>query len=342
MTRRLICLVLVVVAVSTPALAARRRAVTPGSPGHCKLGTVAYFASPFLFTKDATHVYWIDDFDAKLFRAPLDGGEVEDLGASFNDYVTWAMTTDATTVYIAASPTAIIDGPAPGFILTVPKNGGALATLVSGVSTPLDVEADDTHVYWAAAGTLDFPGQHIPSDGKIERVRKDGSARQALVEDLSTPVDVELEGDQVWYGETGFADDDPTVGVYRVAKTGGAVTTLNATVIAPALAVTNDAVIVEGGTATVDGGIIRVPKDGSAIRVLAQDENITGAPVVFDGRVYYITEGEEANSLFSVPLDGSATARLVRDDLYYISNFFVDECAITAALENANIERFAD
>jgi hypothetical protein len=339
MTRRLLLPLLVVLVAGTVPAFAKRRGVTPGGPSHCVRGTVAESANPFLMTRDATHVFWIDDTTGEVHRASLSSSHIENLGVSLGGYIPWVMTMDETNLYFGASPGIAAETPTPGVILTVPKNGGVLSTLVSGVLTPFDVEVDATHVYWAAAGTLDFQTEHVAPDGKIERVKKDGTERQTLAENLSAPTDVELDGAYVWYGETGQADGDPTVGVYRVPKAGGVIEPLNTTIMAPALAVTSDAVVVEGGTSTVDGGIIRVPKNGSAITVLARDSDIYGAPIIFDGQVYYITAGAETNSLWVVPLD-SSEAELIRDDLYFGADFFVDACAITAAISNGDIVRF--
>lgn len=341
MTRRMLLLLsLAVLTVVTQPALARRRAIAPGNPAHCVRGVIANDGAPFLMTTDATHLYWIDDESGSMHRVPLHGGAVEDLGVSFGGYQPWSMVVDDATIYIGVS--APFDPSFKGAILAMPKTGGPLATLIPDVLTPIDVEIDGGYLYWAAAGTLDFGTGSIGADGKIERARTNGTERQTLADHLSAPTNVELDDNFVWYGETGSADGDPTVGIYRVPMGGGTVETINTNVLAPALALTPDSVVVEGGTTQVDAGIFRVAKKGGAVTVLAENPDIYGSPTVFDGDVYFITISEEATALWTVPLDGSQPARQLRNDLFYAtSEVIIDDCAITTGLENGDIERIA-
>lgn len=343
MTRKaILCALALVTLWSVPAFA-KRRVLTPGVPDRCAHGTIAIFAAPLHFAADDTYVYWIDEFDAKLWRVPKTGSfeDREDLSAELLDWIPLEMVVDDTTIYIGALPASIVFGSTqPGAILTVPKNGGVLSVLVSGVHAPFGITADATHIYWADTGTVNFQSGHVANDGKIERALKNGSSRQTLAQNLSAPLDVLLEGDRVWYGETGLADGDPTVGVYHVAKTGGAVTTVENKTASAEMALTDEAVIVYGGNDTIDNALFAVPRNGSAAKALDIDAAIVGAPQVRGGRAYYVKEGDEANELWSVPIDGSADAVLVRDDLYYLEEFLIDGCAITVGTVMGEIVRF--
>lgn len=336
MTRRLWLSALALLLVTLPA-AAKRRAVTPGAPGHCITGRVATEAFPLLMAADAQHVYWVDDFTASLRRVPRLGGAVQEL-ASLEDWIPFAMAVDETNVYIGAVPVEAVFTVAPGGILRVPKGGGVVSTHIFGVKTPFEVRVDATHLYWADVGTLDFVEETLASDGKIERALKNGSNRQTLAEDLSGPLGLALDGDTVYFGETGIADDDPTVGLYSVPKSGGAVRTVRGDVAAAKVAVSGNSVVILGGTDDFLSGLLLVPKDGSSIRTLREDDSILGAPQVADNRVYYVTETDLANALWSIPLTGG-NPTLVRDNLYYTDAFLIDGCVVVAGTEEGELVR---
>ncbi len=319
-------------------LFAKRRAVTPGAPGHCITGRVAIFAYVVRMARDATHVYWIDDFGF-LLRVPRLGGNVEEL-ALLEEWLHLSMAVDETNVYVSVLPGEAIFQPRPGSILAVPKNGGPASVHISGVQTPFAIETDATHIYWADVGTYDIQGGSIAPNGKIERALKNGTGRQTLAENLSAPADVLLEGESVWFGETGLADGDETVGLYRVPKTGGSVTTINTTVASATLSQGGDSILVYGGNATADNALFVIPKNGSPVRTLVDDDAILGEQHVADGRAYYVTEGEDGNALWSVPLAGGTPAR-IRDDLYYGEDFELDGCTLVFGTKEGELLRIA-
>jgi hypothetical protein len=336
MTRRLGLCLLAVLLLANPLLA-KRRAVTPGTE-RCVVGRVAILAYTTLLTADAQHIYWLDDF-GYLLRVPRLGGEVEEL-ALFEEYLPLAMVVDATHVYISALPLEAIFRPTPGMILSVPKGGGVPGVLISGVASPFELEADATHLYWAAAGTLDFEGGTVAPDGKIERALKNGTGRQVLADNVSAPVDVALEGNLVWFGQTGLADGNETIGLYTVPKVGGTVSTITDDVIPAEIALSPTTVFVYGASEAADNALFAVARDGSSVRELIAGETISGGLQAVDGRLYYVTEDEEAHSIRWIAASGG-TPTLVRDDLYYTNDYVIDGCAIIMGTAEGELVRTA-
>jgi hypothetical protein len=335
MTRRLGFCLLAVLLLANPLLA-KRRAVTPGTG--CVLGRVAVLAYTTLLTADAQHIYWLDDA-GYLLRVPRLGGQVEEL-AQFEEYLMLSMVVDETHVYLSALPLEALVRPAPGMILSVPKGGGVPAVLISGVASPFELEVDATHVYWAAAGTIDFEKGRIASDGKIERALKNGNGRQVLVDHVSAPLDVTLEGDLVWFGQTGLAEGNATIGIYTVPKSGGTVRTINDKVIAAEIALSPATVFVYGAGGNSDNALFTVTRDGSSVRELIAGDTISGGLHAVDGRLYYVTEEEEAHAIRWIAASGG-TPTLVRDDLYYTDDYAIDGCAIIMGTAGGELVRTA-
>jgi len=331
MTRRLwLCAILLMFAM--PVVAARRRTVTPGDPDHCVLTTLSHFAPAEMLAVDEEFVYVVGSFGG-IQRIPKLGGDTEFLAFSLDDWFPLSMTVDATNIYLGVMPDDAFFTKAPGAILTMPKSGGAPTVLVENVRTPFAIAADATHVYWAAAGTIDFAAQHFESDGKIERVLKNGTSRQALAEDLSGPLSITIDANSVFFSETGIADDDPTTGLYRIAKSGGGVAELGDEIAAILLAVDGNTVVFFGGNET-EGGIVAIEKNGATpMRVLyAGDETIDetagGALRIADRRAYFVLQQEEdAGKLVWVNIDAPKGLVVVREDVYFEDDFALDGCA---------------
>jgi hypothetical protein len=336
MTRRLwLCAILIITLImAMPALAARRRTVTPGDPDHCVHTTLArFFTSAQNLAVDEQHVYVADDFGT-IIRLPKLGGGIELLVFSLGDWTPLSMTIDATNIYLGVMARNGFFTKEPGAILTVPKSGGVPTVLVENVRTPFAIAADATHIYWAAAGTIDFAAQRIESDGKIERALKDGSNRQALAEDLSGPLALAIDANTVFYSETGIADDDPTVGLYRIPKNGGTAAELADEIGAILLAVDGNTVVLFGGNET-EGGIVAIEKDGATpMRVLyagneTSDETAGGAIRIADRRAYFVLQrdGGDAGELAWVSIDAPNGLVVVREGLYFEDDFALDGCA---------------
>lgn len=329
--RLAVCALILLVAF--PTLAARRRAVAPGQPSRCSFtsGPLVLDAFTDTLATDGQYLYWVDSFEGQVFRTPLDGsGEPVELARIGEDWLVLSMTVDATNVYISAVPFSIIIAPVPGEIMTFPKTGGAPVTLVAGINMPWTVETDATHVYWVSAGTFDFSEETITNDGKIERVLKNGSGREALVENLSAPLDLALEGDVLYYGETGIADGDPTMGLYRIAKSGGTVTTIQNTTAVAEIDLTADSIVFWGGNEELDNSLLRIGKDGTGLTLLVEDEFLFAGPRIFDNRAYYVTEGDGSDLIRWVNIDNPGPPVTVVA-AYVSADFELDACGVIYA-----------
>ena len=314
-----------------PLAAGKRRAVgSPGGPGNgCPFGVIdADALSARLIAIDATDVYYLDDADGAVFRVPKRGGARTEL-ARFEDFFVLALAIDDSTVYVAGIPDGFDATPLPGSVFAFPKSGGAYRTVVSGVTLPYDLAVDATHVYWPSFGTMNFDREEILSDGKIERVRKDGSGRQALAEGLSTPSSIVLDDASVYFGELGFAVGNPSTGVRRVAKSGGAVAHLDDQYVAATLAISDAHIVYYGGTPDASRvGMLRVAKSGGAAEFLVEDENVAGGPEVFEGQVYYVTLIDEfQDALMRVPVAGGMPQLLTQPDMADY-DFAIDSCGV--------------
>src|SRR5206468_2352482 len=107
-------------------------------------------------------------------------------------------------------------------IYAIPKRGGQPKTLAENVSLPQQIASDGTFVYWISLGTV----VHDPTfaaDGKIERIRKDGSDRQLLAGNLSGPTSLALDAASLFFTETGLGLGNPSAGVRRMPKSGGSI-----------------------------------------------------------------------------------------------------------------------
>lgn len=330
MTRRAgWCALLLVLFVAVPLCAAKRRAVTTGE-GRCVFATLdddAYVAAVAI---DATDAYYVDDFDLTLYRVPKDGGPRLAL-TTFRSVLVTDIEIDEIDVFVATIPATFTDIPLPGTIYGVSKNGGGRRTVAADVVLPVNLGVDATHVYWISGGTYNFATETISSDGKVERILKNGTGRQTLAQGLSAPFTLALDGNDVYFSETGFGAGNTSHGVRRVAKSGGSVTHVQDTHFADVITQTDTDIVFFGGTADFsEAGIFRVPKNGGApVLIAGNGENIFGGPVVAGGFVYFVRFDEEAfvDQLMRAPLTGGSE-QLVHEDLWNQYDFAVDECGV--------------
>lgn len=325
MTRRLWLCAVMLSLVALPALA-RRRAITPRGPAECASATLVPATYADLLAADEQFIYLVDEMGV-LSRVPKLGGEVEPLADPLDDWLPMSLAVDDTRVYIGALPVEALDVPMPGAILTVPKGGGVASVLVSGVITPLVLRTDATHLYWASTGTFDFDQGTIALDGKVERVTKDGQARDTLASGLSAPGGLALDGDIVYFGQSGAAVDDDTVGLYRVPKGGGRVATLFDDMVTGPLVV-DGSTIVFLGLPESGPAVLAIEKDGmSPPTALYESDRIENGLRVADRRAYFLQSADGAGSeLAWVSIDApagavSASPNLTGDD------FLLDGCA---------------
>jgi hypothetical protein len=285
---------------------------------------------------DDDFVYLVNEF-AAIVRVPKSGGMPEELAEPLYDWLPFSMEVDDTTIYLGAIPVDGIFTPLPGVILSVPKTGGVVSVLASGAESPFALALDEEHVYWAAAGILDFSEGELQPGGKIERVRKDGSERRVLAGSLSAPLALVLDGNDVYYGESGLTSGDSSIGLFRVAKTGGAVTTIRGDVLVAGLALDGDTLAIGGETDEDGVGIFALAKQGGAPRQLVSDDSIGFALRAAGRRAYYVGEHDETE-LMSVSIDVPSAPRVVRTGIDGDA-FVLDGCAVIVNTVEGNLIR---
>lgn len=324
--RHRIAVALLSFVVAVPLFAVKHRAVSsPGNKAACNYGVLDPAVFVTAISIDATHVYYLDDVDSIIYRIPKNGGTRQPLAQFQNAFIT-AMAVDDANVYVA---TIVGDSDAtfpPGDLWAIPKTGGTPHTIASGVVFVNEIATDGTYVYWVSVGTVNFEEEVVLSDGKIERVKKDGTGRQELANGLSTPGTVAVDDTDVYFGELGVAVGNPSLGLRRVAKSGGPVAHLLDDHRVSAIAISGNDLVFVGSSQTA-AGLFRVAKSGGTVTTLVQDENIDSAPHIVAGQVYYITLPDEAeDALMRVPLAGGQ-AVFLRAANASDNDFEVDECA---------------
>jgi hypothetical protein len=338
--RRTLVVALFFLTLASNALAEKRRAVGP-STDRCVFGVIAADVFVDNIAIDATHVYYLDSFENELFRVPKNGGTVTRLAQFAEDFVI-DINVDDTNVYVSTIP--LVFGPTflPGSIYAVAKTGGAARTLASGVPFPVKVLSDATHVYWVAVGTVDLEDEEVLPDGKIERVRKDGTDRQTLAGPLSAPLSLALDETHVYFSESGEATGNTNHGLRRVAKSGGAVQILDNTTIAAEMELAGSELVFFGGSSTNDDvGIFRTPKTGGARTIIVLDEFVFAGPRVIGGQVYYATIPEDPeliDAIMRVPLTGGTPQVLVFPELTG-EDFEVDSCGVVFGNQFGELRR---
>jgi hypothetical protein len=339
MMRRFVAVAALLLAMA-PAAMARRRAVTPGDRS-CVLGTLLPATYANVLAADGQFVYLVDEM-AMLSRVPKTGGARQDLAEPLESWLPLAMLVDDTTIYISALPIEAIFFPMPGSILAIPKNGGVVRVLASGAGTPFAMAMDATHVYWAAAGILDFEDGEFQPGGKVERIAKDGTGRQALADDLSAPLAVAIDENHVYFGESGLglADGDPELGLYRVPKGGGAITAIDENLVVIGLGIDGNTLVVVGGTEASGPAMLAIDKSGATpARTLLVDESMSFTVRIADRRAYVMAE-REYTELLSVSIDNPGPATVVRSELDGDA-FVIDGCAAIVNTIEGNVVRTA-
>jgi hypothetical protein len=195
------------------------------------------------------------------------------------------------------------------------------------VITPLEVAVDATHIYWASTGTFNFINGSLASDGKIERVTKDGATRDTFASDLSAPLGLAIDENDVYFGEAGVADDDASVGLYRVQKSGGAVATLFDDVAVGPLRLDGNTLVFFGTTDSVASGVFATEKSGASLRTLYASDLIETGLRVADRRAYFLQESDGPGSeLAWVSIDAPGGAIRARAEIDG-DDFLLDGCA---------------
>ncbi|HVT02965.1 MAG TPA: hypothetical protein VHL58_06265, partial [Thermoanaerobaculia bacterium] len=188
---------------------------------------------------------------------------------------------------------------------------------------------DRDFVYWVSYGTpaTDFKAH---SDGRVERVTKDGSRRETLASGLSGPYGLALDEQFVYFSETGLAIGNRSAGVRRISKSVGSIVHLYEGGVGRVVVTDSELFLLTENYDRLKTEIRRMPKSGGTARRIVDDRLVIHSNmVVFDKRLYYTTI-QRLGAIASVTLDGRA--RVVHLDAGINSdNFLVDGCAIYVA-----------
>ena len=172
-------------------------------------------------------------------------------------------------------------------------------TLAAGLSSPAFLAVDAQFVYWLDEGT--YGGM----DGAVKKVPICGGAVVTLVASLPSPGAMATDATDVyWANGTGAAR-----ALLKVAKTGGAVTTLTTEADATALAV-------GGGYAywaslNAMGILFRVPIAGGAPEVLVPGSSFGGGVFLDGSSVYFTNEAYTTGAVLSAPADPASGGGVV-------------------------------
>lgn len=328
MTRRIVSHTLLFLLIANVSFAARRHAALPGGAGRCLYGPIADEAYVFRIAVDATDVYYFDFTGPAVYRVPKNGGLQTLLAVIDPRFFVTDLVVDDTTVFIGTIPNAE-EGEGeipPGAIIAVPKTGGTIRAVAAGVHWPIRLSVDATHVYWVTFGTYNPDTDFLAPDGKVERVRKDGSERQTLAQSLAGPFDLLLDGENVIFSESGEADGAVTQGIHRVPKNGGAVVHLQDTHPAADLAETSTHIVFYGVTPAFDTiGLFRMPKSGGTVELLVDEPAVSGGLHILDGQVYVGVGGDRIQR---IPITGGTPQTIVVADFWEPTEFDLDACGI--------------
>lgn len=259
--------------------------------GACQPVAIACGQSPKALAVDATHVYWLNDYDIPgVLKAPKNGGDVTILAADPNSASGWGIALDETHVYWPGNPG----------VQSVPKEGGT-AKLLSSTNEAYDVAADGSSVYFTRPG--------------LTKVNKTGGAPTSLAGSSDT-IHVVLDGEFAYF--TVWTEG----AVVKVPLSGGAPMKIATNVQYPnALALRDGIVYFSNGY----GKLMKVPADGSAAPVL-----ITGAYFAYgvaadESGVYFATFDSEK---IAMVVPGTEEIKILATDQAYPRDVAVDAEAV--------------
>lgn len=278
---------------------------------------------------DQTHVYFTHG--GRIERVPLEGGKAAGL-ANFGDAWVMDLALDDDDVYFLVRNRKD-NGDSVGVI---PKSGGTAIALLRGVYASAMVP-DGEWMYVADPGSM----RASNADGRIIRVKRDGSEAEALASGLDLVMGMLLDGDSVYFSEAGQAGRRRSGGVRRVAKSGGKVERLAK--LPGAWTLTSDgstlyAVHISGNH---DGSISAISKsDGRVRQLVSKFKFEVIAPLHYSsGSLYFgnvVSQTKARLEAFNVA-DG--TRRTIAEFEGGFPRIAVDRCGVyystTAGLERA-------
>src|SRR5688572_17015422 len=116
------------------------------------------------------------------------------------------------------APAPVPDMPMPDPVLPTPE-------LVATANTPIDLDLDETHVYWLDAWTELSPEGTTYRGHVVRWSKATGDVTVLAAIEDAVPADIAVAGDHIYWTELrGFTDNGRLLGhdhLVRVAKTGG-------------------------------------------------------------------------------------------------------------------------
>ncbi len=227
-----------------------------------------------------------------------------------------------------------------GSVYALPKaqgSGVAPLLLASEIETPIAIAIDEQHVYWLDVGT--FTGSAVKPNGKLERVTKKGTSRQTLASGLSAPLALAMDATDVYFGETGFALGNPSAGLRKIRKSGGAIAKLTDGRPVAAIDIVGEEVFYSsvGDLDGADPQLSRMATGGGTPEVLYSDA--LALIIRVEGETIFIMgpEDEETDFLAVLPKNGGP-ARTLRRSFFDAYSFALDACAVYYGTDS-NLER---
>jgi len=177
------------------------------------------------------------------------------------------------------------------------------------------------------------------SDGKVERVNKDGTGRTTLASGLSGPTSVAVDDSFVYFTESGLGAGNNSSGARRVAKEGGSVQRLYNVPVDVVALNGDDLYLLVGNTDTGKTTITQTAKSGTQVKRSFNDLLIINPIMtIFDGRLYYYTQTKNAFAVASVSLNLDGRTLHV-ERLFNGDQIGVDRCALYISTTDQEIER---
>jgi hypothetical protein len=170
---------------------------------------------------DATHAYWTAGgaSDGVIMSVPLGGGTPATLASG--QVFPGSIALDQDFVYWVNGTTTLAPPQEPAALMKVPKTGGLPVRLATAPTTAMvsRIALDSSSVYWTLNGLLG--SAHI---GTVTRVPLDGSAPILLASDQSSPGDIAVDSEAIYWansngcmGESGSIQKLPLAGGAPIA-----------------------------------------------------------------------------------------------------------------------------